>query len=111
MTKRRCGPSAISAACFAFFGLSAVFQLDYAFAHEFGLHRVLLGARVEPLDYFAQRSYFQVSLRKFAFQRALANASLLECAFQYALANAFFFSFPLHVSADLRAVCYERRRN
>ena len=48
-----------------------------------------------------------MSLRKSAFQHALAHASLLECAFQYALANAFFFSFPLHVSADLRAVCYQ----
>jgi len=66
---------AISAACFAFLGLAAVFQLDHAFAHEIGLHRVLLGARFEPLDHFAQRSYFQVSLRKFAFQPALAQAS------------------------------------
>ncbi len=56
-------------------------DLDHAFAHEFGLHRVLLAARFEPLDYFAQRSYFQVSLRKFAFQHALAQASLLKCAF------------------------------
>jgi hypothetical protein len=71
----------ISTACFAFLGLPAVFQLDYAFAHEFGLHRVLLGARFEPLDYLAQRSYFQVSLGKFAFEHALAHASLLECAF------------------------------
>ena len=35
----------------------------------------------EPLDYFAQRSDLQISLRKFAFQRALAHASLLKCAF------------------------------
>ncbi len=81
MTKRRCRPSAISTACFAFLGLAAVLQFDHAFAHENGLYRVLLGACFEPLDYFAQRSDFQVSLRKFAFQRALAHASLLKCAF------------------------------
>ena len=75
MIKRRCRPSALSTASLAFLGLAAVFQLDHAFAHEIGLHRVLLGARFEPLDHFAQRSYFQVSLRKFAFQPALAQAS------------------------------------
>ena len=81
MAKRRCGPSAISAACFAFLGLSAVLHLDHAFAHEIGLYRVVLAARFEPLDYFAQCSYVEMSLRKSAFQHALAHASLLECAF------------------------------
>jgi hypothetical protein len=72
---------AISPACFAFLGLPAVLQLDHAFAHEIGLYRVVLAARFEPLDYVAQRSYVQVSLRKFAIQHTLAHASLLECAF------------------------------
>jgi hypothetical protein len=71
MTKRRCGSSVISAACFAFLGLAAVFHLDHAFAHEIGLHRILLGARFERLVLFAQLSHFPARLRKRAFEHAL----------------------------------------
>ena len=38
--KRRCGPLAISAACFAFLGLAAVFELDHAFPHEIEIRPV-----------------------------------------------------------------------